>query len=204
MGELLTMTYDKVFNLPSLNLRFFMVYGPRQPRAGAYAIVTGKFIEQAARNESLTIEGSGEQFRDFIHVSDVVKGLIQAYRSDVRGVTLNIGSGRKHTVKEVADLISSNQIHVKERPHDLKGTLANITLAENLLGFAATKDFRTEMSKLIKAGPRDHLSPFWNEPDTLTKIEFLIPGFLNMTLSEQDHRIRNYGIEQFLDSLFDE
>lgn len=49
--------YVRVYDLPTVSLRFFMVYGPRQPRSGAYAIVTGVFAGQKERGEKLTIEG---------------------------------------------------------------------------------------------------------------------------------------------------
>lgn len=61
--------FDRVYKLPTLSLRFFMVYGPRQPSTGPYAIVTGKFVERLEAGQALVIEGDGRQTRDFIHVS---------------------------------------------------------------------------------------------------------------------------------------
>jgi nucleoside-diphosphate-sugar epimerase len=51
--------YDKLYNLPTVNCRFFMVYGPRQPSEGEYAIVTGLFLKQVEEGAALTIEGDG-------------------------------------------------------------------------------------------------------------------------------------------------
>ena len=62
------LTNDNLYKLPTLSLRFFMVYGPRNPSQGAYAIVTGKFIDRLRQGEPLIIEGDGQNFRDFVHV----------------------------------------------------------------------------------------------------------------------------------------
>ena len=195
MGELLTLTYDKVFDLPCINLRFFMVYGPRQPETGPYAVVSGKFLSQRRRNEPLTIEGTGYQFRDFIHVQDVVDALIKAFYSNIRGVTVNIGSGEAHTVKTIADLISPAQVHVAPRAHDLVGTLANTTLANEILFFNARRNFHEEIKSLIEANPEDHLHPFWTSEITMKRLGGLIPEYANMTIDQQEEKIKELGIE---------
>lgn len=126
------------------------VYGPRQPSEGAYAIVTGVFLKQHEQGRDLTIEGDGNHFRDFIHVSDIARGLVMAYQNpEARGVTVNLGSGDAVSVKEVANMISPKQVHVPERPNDLVGTLANTCVAKSLLGFEAKKEFREEMKKHV-------------------------------------------------------
>lgn len=126
------------------------MYGPRQPSEGAYAIVTGVFLKQHEQGKELTIEGDGSHFRDFIHVSDIARGLVMAYQNpEARGVTVNLGSGDAVSVKEVADMISPKQTHVPERPNDLVGTLANTCAAKSLLGFETKKEFREEMKKHV-------------------------------------------------------
>ncbi|KAF2223999.1 hypothetical protein BDZ85DRAFT_174512, partial [Elsinoe ampelina] len=77
-GELQMHSFDQLFGVPTVSTRFFMVYGPRQPTTGAYAIVTGVFAKEAAEGKPLTIEGDGTHARDFIHVRDIVEGLILA------------------------------------------------------------------------------------------------------------------------------
>jgi nucleoside-diphosphate-sugar epimerase len=57
-----------------------MVYGPRNPAQGAYAIITGKFIHRLKNGEPLIIEGDGSNFRDFVHVEDVARALILGYQ----------------------------------------------------------------------------------------------------------------------------
>lgn len=94
------LTNDNLYKLPTLSLRFFMVYGPRNPAQGAYAIVTGKFIDRLKHGQPLIIEGDGQNFRDFVHVDDVARALILGYQGDVHGTSINIGSGEKHSVKD--------------------------------------------------------------------------------------------------------
>lgn len=108
-GELQMQMFDRLFGVPTISTRFFMVYGPRQPSTGAYAIVTGVFAKQASEGKPLTIEGDGSHYRDFIHVHDVVEGLILSQQNtDLRGDVVNLGSGSTFSVQDVADLVSSN------------------------------------------------------------------------------------------------
>merc|ERR1712093_46858 len=109
MGELQMDTYNTLYGLPTLSLRFFMVYGPRNPKTGAYAIVTGKFVGRALEKKPLIIEGNGLQYRDFVHVEDIARGCILGYQSPIRGTVINLGSGTKYSVKDLADLVSSQQ-----------------------------------------------------------------------------------------------
>lgn len=150
-GELQMQMFDRLFGVPTISTRFFMVYGPRQPSTGAYAIVTGVFAKQASDGKPLTIEGDGSHYRDFIHVSDIVEGLILSQQNpDIRGDVVNLGSGSAFSVQDVANLVSSNQIHVDARANDLEGTLADTCKMKRLLGYKANKDFKTEMAFMAK------------------------------------------------------
>lgn len=150
-GEIQMQMFDTLFGVPTVSTRFFMVYGPRQPSTGAYAIVTGVFAKQAADGLSLTIEGDGSHYRDFIHVSDIVEGLIVAQQADdLHGEVINLGSGTSYTVQDVADLVSSDQTHVAPRLNDLEGTLADTCKQKRLLGHTVKKEFVKEMSYMVK------------------------------------------------------
>ena len=150
-GELQMQMFDRLFAVPTISTRFFMVYGPRQPSTGAYAIVTGVFAKQASEGKPLTIEGDGSHYRDFIHVSDIVEGLILSQQNpDLRGDVVNLGSGSAFSVQDVANLVSSNQIHVDPRANDLEGTLADTCKMRRLLGYKTKKDFKTEMAYMAK------------------------------------------------------
>lgn len=136
-GEMLVQMYDDLYQLPTLRLRFFMVYGPRQPSAGAYAIVTGIFAKQAAEGKLLTIEGSGEHTRDFIHALDIARGLILGLQLSVHGTVINLGTGTEISVNQVAEMIAPGQPrdHKPARLHDLAATRADTRRAITLLHF---------------------------------------------------------------------
>ena len=147
-GEMLAKLYDELHGLPTVSLRLFMVYGERQPTEGAYSIVTGTFLRQAAAGEPLTIEGDGSHYRDFVHVADVARAMVLAYQNpDARGTEVNVGSGDAVRVGEVADMISKEPVHVPRRENDLVGTLADTCKAKKLLGFETTRVFRDEMRR---------------------------------------------------------
>lgn len=135
-GEQLALTVGKTSKIEVVSLRFFNVYGPREPVAGEYALVIGTFINRLANNEVLEIHGDGLQSRDFVHVSDVVACLVQALLLGVNGLVLNVGSGVGTTIKEIADLISPFQSFTHRRLGDAMHTLADISLTKKVLGWS--------------------------------------------------------------------
>lgn len=150
-GEMQMQHFDRLFGVPTISTRFFMVYGPRQPSTGAYAIVTGVFAKQITDGKALTIEGDGNHYRDFIHVGDIVTGLILSQQNaGLHGAVVNLGSGSAYSVRDVANLVSSNQVHVDPRPNDLVGTLADTCRMKRLLSFAAKANFTEEMSYMVR------------------------------------------------------
>ena len=128
-GEKLCKMYTDLFNLPAICFRYFNVYGERQPLKGQYAPVIGIFMRQRDAGESLTIVGDGNQRRDFTHVSDVVNANILAAISDpnpeVFGQVFNVGTGRNHSVNEIAAMISDHTVHLPERVGEARVTLAD-------------------------------------------------------------------------------
>jgi len=131
--------YSDLFDLNTVNLRYFNVYGERQPLIGQYAPVIGLFLEQWKRSEAFTIVGDGEQRRDFTHVRDVVRANIAAAEraSDISGEVINVGTGTNHSVNQVADMIcdSYTKNFIPPRPAEARVTLADISKAKNLLGY---------------------------------------------------------------------
>ena len=129
--------YSDLFDLNVVNLRYFNVYGDRQPLRGQYAPVVGLFLEQWKRGEPLTIVGDGEQRRDFTHVRDVVRANIAAAEraSDISGEIINVGTGTNHSVNQVANMISTDYKFIPPRPAEARETLADISKARELLGY---------------------------------------------------------------------
>lgn len=178
-GEIQMQMFDRLFGVPTLSTRFFMVYGPRQPSTGAYAIVTGVFAKQAADSRPLTIEGDGTHYRDFIHVRDIVEGMIISQQIvDLRGEVVNLGSGTAFSVNDVANLISSNQVHVDPRPNDLEGTLADTCKMKRLLNYRAQADFKTEMGYMAKETMAGNvfMQPWLQPMHALAAPHLLAPG----------------------------
>ena len=148
VGEQYTLMFDEGFDLPSVVLRYFNVYGPRQPETGAYALVLGIFLKRKADRMPLEIHGDGKQRRDFIHVRDVVAANIAAMQSSVRGEIFNVGSGTNLSVKELADMISPNQIHAEARKNDSFETLADISKIQAVLGWSPKTSFAEGLKEL--------------------------------------------------------
>ena len=140
-AEDLCKMYYTLWGLPTIILRYFNIYGERQPVKGQYAPVIGIFLRQKQAKEKLTIVGDGSQRRDFTHVLDVVQANINASKTiyqNAFGRIFNIGTGKNHSVKEVADMISKKQIFIEPRLGEAESTLADITQACNFLNYKPT------------------------------------------------------------------
>lgn len=150
-GELTALLHSSLYELPVVALRYFQVYGPRQPASGPYSVVAGIFLEQLRNGEPLTIHGDGTQSRDFVHVDDVVEANIRAFESKARGVALNVGTGVSFTIKDLADLISDNQrSHLPRRKADLEATCADTGALVRHLGWKPEIEFGTAIKALVK------------------------------------------------------
>lgn len=136
-----TRLYNELYGLPTVSLRYFNVYGPGQS-GGDYSGVIGIFFEQARAGEPITIEGDGNQTRDFVHVDDVVQANIAAATTDAVGKAFNIGTGDSVTITELAETIreltgSESEIeYVDRRPGDVRHSRADISKATRLLDYS--------------------------------------------------------------------
>ena len=126
-AEELIMHWAKIYNFPAISFRFFNAYGPRSNTSGAYGAVFGVFLAQKLANKPLTITGNGNQTRDFIHVNDLVRGIIKAALSKKVGKIYNIGSGKEVKVNKIAKLISDKKIYIPKRPGEPDRSLADIS-----------------------------------------------------------------------------
>jgi UDP-glucose 4-epimerase len=126
-GEQLCLYYNKKKYVKCNVVRYFNVYGERQPTKGIYALVIGIFLDCKKRKQPLTIFGNGNQKRDFIHVDDVVVATYKALISNINGQIFNVGSGKSHSINYIAKLISENVVYKKKRKGEAKETLADIS-----------------------------------------------------------------------------
>lgn len=131
-GEEYCELYSKIFNVKSIVLRYFNVYGNRMTNTGAYRSVLSVFLEAYCKKEPFNIVNDGEQRRDFVHVSDVVDANIKAMESDHINVRYNIGSGKNYSVNEIADMIGGEKKYGEKRIEP-RETLADISRAEEQL-----------------------------------------------------------------------
>lgn len=136
-GEVLCKMFSQVYNLETVSLRYFNVYGERQSVDGAYAMVIGIFASQRLSNLPMTIRGDGEQKRDFTYVGDVVRAnYLASISSDVgSGEVINIGNGDNRSINEIAHLIGGDKVHI-DPVVEPKETLADNSLAKKLLGWS--------------------------------------------------------------------
>ena len=140
-GEVMCKMFSEVYGLETVSLRYFNIYGERQNVGGAYAMVIGIFADQKLRGEVMTINGDGEQRRDFTYVGDVVNANILASQSENvgNGEVINIGNGDNRSINDIADMIGGERIH-REPVIEPKETLADNSLAEELLGWKPTQN----------------------------------------------------------------
>ncbi|SEV82588.1 NAD-dependent epimerase/dehydratase family protein [Natrinema salifodinae] len=145
--------YEDLYDLPTVALRYFNVYGPRQQ--GPYSGVISTFLEQAWAGKPITVEGDGEQSRDFVHVSDVVRANLRAATTDAVGEAYNIGTGQRATVLELAETIrdvtdsSSPIVHRDARPGDIRHSGADTSKADRKLGFEARVGLESGLRSLV-------------------------------------------------------
>ena len=147
-AESLCHMYFKLHGLRTITLRYFNVYGPRQPLKGQYAPVIGLFEEQAKRGEPLTIVGDGEQRRDFTHVDDIIEALIRIMKQKKYGYTFELGRGKNISVNEVAKMFKINPIFKKPKPGEARHTLCKAHVAKKLLGWNPQMNLVDYINKL--------------------------------------------------------
>lgn len=152
VGELFCENFARLFGMETVSLRYFNVYGPQMADDGAYVTVISVFKQQALRNEPLTIQGDGEQTRDFTHVKDVVDANIRAMQSPKvgKGEVLNIGAGEDHSVNEVAKMFGRPTKNIPARMGDPRRTLADTSLTKELIGWEPTVKFEEGVKALLK------------------------------------------------------
>lgn len=152
VGEKYCQLFSEIYSLPTVILRYFNVYGPRQITEGMYATVIGIFLQQRQRGGAMTIVAdAGERRRDYTHVADVVEANILAWQKDLpRGEIFNIGRGQNYSVNEVASLIGGPTTTIDPRPWDAAITLADNSKAGKMLGWKPKISFAEGIAELKK------------------------------------------------------
>lgn len=143
IGEQYMRFYWRLFGLPTVSLRYYNVYGPRQRPDSPYAAAIPLFAHRLLRGEPLTVYGDGKQSRDFIFVEDVVRANLLAAASAVNGEELNVCTGVETSVLDLVQALAAYADRAPEvhfappRPGDIYRSLGDSSKAERLIGFRA-------------------------------------------------------------------
>ena len=142
--ERMSLMIGKAYDIPTVALRFFNVYGTRQALSNPYTGVLAIFASRLLNENPPLIFEDGLQMRDFVHVSDVARACRLALEVEAaRDQVFNIGSGRQYTVREIARAMGEvlrrehlqPEITGKYRVGDIRHCFADITLARRVLGY---------------------------------------------------------------------
>lgn len=153
-GELYCQNFSRIYDLATVSLRYFNVFGPRQDPESQYAAVIPKFITAIMNDEAPVIFGDGEQSRDFTFVKNVVQANILACETDMQGV-YNVACGRRTTINEMVKMMGElmgkevNPEYTDPRVGDVKHSLADIDKIK-AHGYQPTEDFKKDLEKVVE------------------------------------------------------
>lgn len=154
-GEYYCSVFTEVFHLPTVALRYFNVYGPRQDPTSEYAAVIPKFISKILNGTPPVVYGDGEQTRDFTFIDDVISANILAAESDATGI-FNAAGGKRISINELAKTVmalcnKNLEIEYKEaRPGDVKHSLADNSKAKEKFTYSPKFDIKNGLKETIR------------------------------------------------------
>jgi nucleoside-diphosphate-sugar epimerase len=156
-GEYYCRVFGDVFQLETVSLRYFNVYGPRQDPSSQYAAVIPIFIRCLLEDKPPRVFGDGEQSRDFTYVDDVVEAnLLAAGAPNAGGAVLNIGCGARHTLNELLRHLqsltgrSASPEYVASRAGDVRDSQADITSAREVIGYQPRVSFEEGLGRTVE------------------------------------------------------
>ena len=151
-GENLVMSYHETYNLPTVLLRPFSIYGPWQRKDSEGGVIS-VFIDKRLRNEPIEVFGNGEQSRDFFYIEDCAEFVVKAAFADKAiGQVFNAGSGREIKIKDLAKRIANGAADIRfvKHPHpnaEIMCMQANSRRAEEILGWQPRTSLEEGISK---------------------------------------------------------
>ena len=157
--ERLCLIFGQAYDVPTVALRFFNVYGTRQALSNPYTGVLAIFAARLLNGRPPMIFEDGRQRRDFVHVRDVARACLAALEASAAGGrAINIGSGQSRTVAEVARALAmavgrgdlKPQITGRYRAGDIRHCFADLTLAREVLGFEPVESFDAGLAELAE------------------------------------------------------
>jgi UDP-glucose 4-epimerase len=155
-AERYCVAFSRVYEMETVVLRYFNVFGPRQDPTSQYAAVVPKFINAVAAGEALRIDGDGHQSRDFTFVENVVEGnLLAAGAPGASGAVLNIATGDQTTVLELAETIGDlvgrdvEKEFLPPRAGDVRHSWAAVGEARRVIGFEPRVSLRDGLQRAV-------------------------------------------------------
>lgn len=158
IDEIYANVFTKCYDMECIGLRYFNIFGPRQDPNGAYAAVIPKFISLMKSGKQPTINGDGTFSRDFTYVENAVQANILALTTenkDCFGEAFNIGAGGQYSLLKLIEVLKKelkvniDPIFGPNRPGDIPHSNADISKAQNMLGYNPEISFEEGMKKLI-------------------------------------------------------
>ena len=157
-GEQYMRAFSRVYGLETVVLRYFNVFGPYQDPTSHYSGVLAIFCRKMLAGEQPTIYGDGEQSRDFTYIDNVVHANLMAAAAPVgkvSGQMMNLATGKSITLNETFQVLreltgyNGKPVYAPERAGDIRDSLADIRLAEELLGYKPIIDFREGLRRTV-------------------------------------------------------
>ena len=158
VGEHYCKLYHSLYELETVSLRYFNVFGPAQDPHSEYSAVIPKFINAMLVKKPITVYGDGEQSRDFTYVENVVEANVMALQASAApGNVCNIGCGERVTLNTLIRLleeimgVKAEVNYADPKPGDVRHSLADITAARRLLGYAPKVWLKEGLIQTVKA-----------------------------------------------------
>mgnify|MGYP001481901420 CR=1 FL=1 len=163
LGEEMIMHWSKVYNLKTISLRFFNLYGPKSRTSGTYGAMFGTFLAQKIAGLPYTIVGNGKQTRDFTYITDAVDALLKASRSKINGEIYNVGSGNSVSVNYIAKILKGEKIFIPKRPGEPDKTFADIKKIKKDLKWKPKININEGVKLLLKNIDDWKDAPIWTK-----------------------------------------
>jgi len=161
MGELIVRHWTQIYDIPSVSLRLFNVFGPRSRTSGTYGAVFGVFLAQKLAGQPFTVVGSGEQSRDFTFVGDVARAFFKSgEQHDLDGV-FNIGTGHPQTINRLVELLGGDVINIPKRPGEPDQTNADSRRFAGYTGWAPEVTFEEGVQIVLENIDYWRSAPVW-------------------------------------------
>lgn len=139
LSKLTMEKYTQLFGIDYIIFRFANVYGPRQSAHGEAGVVA-IFADKMKSNEDITINGDGEQTRDFVYVEDIAKVCLESIKCDVKNEIINVSTNKAISINKLFEIMAElfnykkSPIHAKERYGDIKHSILDNKKCKTLLG----------------------------------------------------------------------